>query len=214
MKTVRVRHFLCGKTRTMEVSLDRGQPFDLHDLAFFTWPDNAADRYPYRLLTGDSSLSPWMREISFRDDALLAHLFLDVLPYALEIDGELSAHPESPVSDLLAIVLSPVPSVGTYRQALRRGPSRNYVDRVLRQLETDCHTLPADDVLGLLDIAAARWSGPGRLERILRRLDGRPDVDPHHFQGLSAVISERAQETPGLRRVLEFEAAPHAPAQR
>ncbi|GAA3539653.1 hypothetical protein GCM10022419_019620 [Nonomuraea rosea] len=203
MNTVRVRHFLDDGTRRMEVSLDRGQPFDLHDLVFFTWPGTIPERYPYELLAHGGALAPWMREISFRDDSVLGNLFLDVLPYAQEIDTNLNAHPQSPVTDLLTIVLSPEPKLATYQQALSRGPSWNYIDRVLRQLETDCHRLPGHVVLDLLRVAAVRWSGPGRLERILGHLAHRLDVGAEDYREVHDLIERKAQDSPGIRPPLQ-----------
>ncbi|MFC4113721.1 NACHT domain-containing protein [Nonomuraea zeae] len=201
VNTVRVRHFLDGATRRMEVSLDRGQPFNLRDLVFLSWPDAVPDRYPYD--SPVEALAPWMREISFRDDTVLGNLFLDVLPYAKEIDPDLNPHPEHHVADLLTIVLSPEPNLETYRRALLRGPSWSYLDRVLRQLETDCHRLSSPDLLGLLHIAAVRWSGPGRLKRILWSLSARPDVDDRYLQSVSAIIANKDQQAVGIGPAME-----------
>ncbi|TMR14897.1 hypothetical protein ETD86_28030 [Nonomuraea turkmeniaca] len=190
--TVRVRHFVRDDSRRMEVWLDGEEPFDLKDLAFFSWPEPRMTEYPYGLTVSDGNVAKWMREIAFRDDTMLAHLFVNLLPYLLEVDDRIEAHPDAPVADLLTIMLSGEPHMIAYRNALHTWTNWHYTARVLRRLESDSHTMHSDDLLEILDIAAKHR--PDDLERILRSLDGRPDVDPVVLtETLARVASMRAQ---------------------
>ncbi|MGP3956647.1 NACHT domain-containing protein [Nonomuraea sp. 3N208] len=200
INTVRVRHFLRDGSRRMEAWLDGGEPFVLKDLVFFTWPEERVTDHPYDDLriTGDGPMATLMREIAFRDDTTLGHLFVDLLPYMMEVEETLEAHPTAPVADLLTIMLSADRQMPAYRNALRRWvPAGLYSAHVLRRLEADCHRLPADDVLELLDIAAKRWPDPNALERILRSLDGSPEVTPMAYEEMAErIASMKAQPPP------------------
>ncbi|MFC5829259.1 NACHT domain-containing protein [Nonomuraea insulae] len=198
-RTIRVRHSVRDESRTMEVAFDRDPTIDLHDLVFFTWPDRSRD-LGYGLTSNDSI---WMREIAFRDDTTLGHLFADLVPYAVEIGPSLEAHPDTHVADLLALLLSHGPDVRRYFRALADGPNWNYVDRVLRQLEVDARELPGNEVISLLHLACLRWTGPDRLERILRVLEDRGDVrvPPE----LTELVARKAKEQAGLRPIGDHE---------
>ncbi|MFI7698726.1 NACHT domain-containing protein [Nonomuraea sp. NPDC049480] len=190
-RTLRVRHFPQDGTRMMVVELDHGDVFRLSDLAFFTWPGSPAAAYPYAMAAeGDGSLSRWMREIAFRDDTSLGHLLLDLVPYAVNIDDTLDAYPESPVADLLAVMLDPTPTSEAYERALGNAPNVRYFDRLLRQLELDCHELPANDVLRFL-MAAGPWSAVHRLERVLGNVADRPGVDERLLGEVVALLRRR-----------------------
>ncbi|UBU10548.1 NACHT domain-containing protein [Nonomuraea gerenzanensis] len=185
--TLRVRHSLQGETRTFQVAFDRDPLFDSRDLVFFTWPGSPTVN-PARLRAGDLI---WMREISFRDDTTLGHLFANLLPYLTEIDTDLSAHPRSPVADLLAVLLSERPEPELFRRALEGAPSRAYLERVLGQLEQHAPLMPGDEVLSLVETA-----GGDRVTRILRGLARRPDVDGDK---VAALLARQGEDHPGPR---------------
>ncbi|MGW0805468.1 NACHT domain-containing protein [Nonomuraea sp. NPDC002799] len=209
-QTVRARHFLRDGSRTMVVGRDRGEPFDLRDLIFFTWPDRFTAKTSHELMIpAHGPLSLWAREIAFRDDTLLGHLFLDLLPYAKAVDDNLEAHPGSPVTDLLMVMLNPASDVETYSRALRWDISYAYRDLVLKQLEADCHELPVNDVLALVRVAwLSRPSRVGRLERILRNLEARPDLDRDLFEETTAALTWKAQDQPGAGPRADLERPP------
>ncbi len=203
-RTVRVRHFLSGEARRMEVSFERDPVIGLDELVFFTWPGNAMAGYPYAMR---SKRVAWMREISFRDDTALGHLFTGLFPYLAEIDDDLDAHPDGHVAALLAILLAKAPSGAAYRRAVTRGPSWEYVDRVLRQLELDARHLPGEQVAAIVTVACSRWTGPDRLQRIVGVLAGRPDVDDRLVAHLSGLVARQAQDQPGFRPLGHVEVA-------
>ncbi|MGW3352712.1 NACHT domain-containing protein [Nonomuraea rubra] len=185
--TLHVRHFLRDTTRSMRVAFDRDPVFALRDLVFFTWPGGSG-AVPEQDLFATSKAASWMREISFRDDTSLGHLFVDLLPYYREIDERLDAHPGSPVADLLAILLGESPDPELYRRAVFEGPSDRYVLRLLRQLAVDAHAMPAADVLDILRTATARG------------------IDPVHLEPVQqALVSGQPHDQPGLRPVLDPE---------
>ncbi|GAA2204514.1 hypothetical protein GCM10009850_004020 [Nonomuraea monospora] len=186
--TLHVRHFLRDDdTRVFRVAFDRRPVFESHDLVFFTWPAPATN--PARFRAPGMS---WMREISFRDDTTLGHLFANLYPYVTEIDANLAAHPESPVANLLAVLLSDSPNVEKFARALRRATTLEYLDRVLKQLEQDAPLMPGDDVLTLLEIAA----DSDRRTLMLRALADRPDVDRDK---VAALLARQGQDQPGPR---------------
>lgn len=151
MSTVRVRHFLRGRTRMLEVGAERGQSFQLKDLAFYSWPGQDGPR-PDTTIAAHGPLDLWAREISFRDDSLLAQLFVNLLPYTRHVVPSLDAGVLSPVADLLELVLAAHPDTKTFRQAMGWIPQGAYDDVVLRRLEADFHTLPPRDVRRLLEL--------------------------------------------------------------
>lgn len=202
-RTVRIRHFVSGRNRMMTAGLERDPVIDSHELAFFTWPDGEDEgqaESPYRIR---SSRSAWMREIAFRDDTTLAHLFVDLLPYMTEISETLDAHPRSPVADLLALLLSRAPDIRAYLRALDRPPTTMYLDRVLQQLEVDARHLPGADVLHILNavyVGGRESVQPDRLENVLRVLRDRPDTDRDALAEMEELLVHwEAQDEPGFR---------------
>ncbi|SEG29829.1 hypothetical protein SAMN05444920_102493 [Nonomuraea solani] len=106
--TVRVRHFLNGRKRMMEVGEETGESFHLRDLAFYSWPRDVGATPPrdFEIASG-GPLDIWAREISFRDDPLLAQLFVNLIPYARHVEPVLDAGAVSPVADFLELLLAP-----------------------------------------------------------------------------------------------------------
>ncbi|MCF6475053.1 hypothetical protein FAF44_42790 [Nonomuraea sp. MG754425] len=206
--TLWVRHVLDGGTRTMRVAFDRDPVLDSQDLAFFTWPDRGPDDGRHRLRARGLV---WMREISFRDDTTLGHLFTNLLPYVREIDTDLSAHPGTQVADLLALLLAAEPDPDAYRAALLHAPTRAYRNRVLRQLESDAPAMLTDDLLELLRLASRRRFGGLRLLRLLRALETRPDADREGVGELIRLLSRQTQDQPGLGPLADPEVAPVRP---
>ncbi|MEV4170835.1 hypothetical protein [Nonomuraea sp. NPDC049709] len=203
-RTVRVRHFLRDGTRMMVVAVERNPFIDSQDLVFHTWPFDAVPEQLYRVESADST---WMREISFRDDTSLGHLYADLLPYVVEIDDGLGAYPRSPVADLLAVLLGQAPGHSRYERALTFAPSWAYVDRVLRQLELDAWGMPGAEVLNLLRIASYRWTGPARLQRVLRVLEQRTDVDAAVVRAAAELVAREAEDQPSFRPFSDAEIA-------
>lgn len=203
MRTIAVRHFLRDGSRTMEVAFDRDPMFDSRDLVFFTWPDNAMADFEHSLAMRDSS---WMREISFRDDTTLGHLFVNLLPYMTQIDpGGLDAYPHGPVATLLAITLNREPDFATYRRALAQAPTPAYVARVLRQLELDAPEMAGDEVLALLRNACEIWDEPEHLWRIFQGLADRPDVRRWEWDEMAELLSGKAQDHARRRPFGDFQ---------
>ncbi|MEU0571406.1 hypothetical protein ABZ297_39250 [Nonomuraea sp. NPDC005983] len=152
--TVRVRHFLEDGVRRMEVSLDRGEDFNVAGLAFLTWPESQAEAADYDVaVPADSPLGPLLREISFRDDSSLGRLFVGLLPYATELGADPGYYGE--VGALLTLLFSPVRDpeqrLRLYERALAMSPSEGYLDVVYTQLAADRHKLPADRLLKMLE---------------------------------------------------------------
>ncbi|MGI5288724.1 NACHT domain-containing protein [Nonomuraea polychroma] len=199
INTVRVRHFLRDGSRRMQVWLDGGEYFALKDLVFFTWPDERVRDLPYEDLyfTGDGPTVTWMREIAFRDDTALGHLFVDLLPYLVDVEDTLHAHPEAPVADLLAIMLSSEPNLPAYRNAFRRWVAGSrYAALALRQLEVDCRKMSADDVLEIVHIAAEHWYDPDALVRILGTLEPGRDVDREAYRQTAELVADLRPQGP------------------
>lgn len=208
-RTVRIRHSVSGGSRMMTAGFERDPVIDLRELAFFTWPgEGEGTQSPYRMR---SKRVPWMREIAFRDDSTLAHLFVDLLPYLTEIDETLDAHPHSPVADLLAVLLSRTPDIRAYARALDRPPTWEYVDRVLKQLEVDARHLPDADVLHIVTVACLWWRGPDRLENVLRVLRDRPGTSPDVLAAVERLVRGKAQDEPGFRSFPDPEVSPVSP---
>ncbi|MFB9472800.1 NACHT domain-containing protein [Nonomuraea salmonea] len=194
IRTVKVRHELRDGVRTLEVTFERDAEIDVADLVFFTWPGEGPQ--PARRMRSSGSIP--MREIAFRDDTLLGHLYAALLPYAADVDPTLESYPRSPVALLLDLLLSETPDTGRYAVALAEGPTWKYVDQVLRRLAEDARVLPGRDVLTLMRTAARRWSGPDRLQRIHEVLSARPDVD-ERVKVQAGLIAGQAEDEPRLR---------------
>jgi hypothetical protein len=196
--TVRVRHFVRDGIRRMRVWLDDQEPFDLKDLVFFTWPEERVAGYPFDLtVQGGGSLQKWMREIAFRDDTMLGHLFFDLLPYMLEVDDTIEAHPGAPVADLLTIMLSAEPVQSAYRRALSLWfPSRRYTELAMMRLAVDCRNMPGDNVLELLHMAMEGGAGLYSIDRILHTMDGRPDVNHEAFAKIARRVAAMRDQLP------------------
>ncbi|MEV0995117.1 hypothetical protein [Nonomuraea sp. NPDC050202] len=215
MRTIWVRHFLRNETRVLQLEFNRNPPYDLRETVFFSWPQPLPN-YPYQhRASGAAPTTSWMRTISFRDDSEMAHLFLDLLPYAVEIGGRLDAQPQSPVTHLLRLLLSDTPHLDLYMQCLGHAPNTRYVDRVLRQLEADAHTLPSRDVATILRLALdSVYDGKKhgrRVHRILRVLKDRADRDPQVLREVGELFSWQPHDQPGLRPVLDPEVSPVGP---
>ncbi|SPL91028.1 unnamed protein product [[Actinomadura] parvosata subsp. kistnae] len=205
-RTLHVRHELSDGTRTMRVAFDRDPVFDSRDLVFFTWPGADSDSPP-RLRASDES---WMREISFRDDTSLGHLFVNLIPY-YEVAGTLDAHPRSPAADLLALLLADAPDRALYERALSGSPSPRYTDRVLRRLALDAPALPGPYVLDLVIMAAGRGAGQEPLDRLLRILAEHPGVEDEELRAAARLVARQPQDHPGPRPVLDPEVTPVGP---
>ncbi|GAA1660920.1 hypothetical protein GCM10009733_068380 [Nonomuraea maheshkhaliensis] len=212
-RTIRIRHFVSGRSRMMTAAFERDPVIDSRDLAFFTWPDGEDEgraESPYRIR---SSNSVWMREIAFRDDTTLAHLFIALLPYQAEVDdGALGANPRSRVADLLTLLLRRAPDTRAYMRALALPPTRQYVDRVLRQLEVDAHHLPYADVLFILNQAGVWWQPPDRLENVLRVLRSRPNPNPGVLAEMEELLVHwKAKDEAGFWPLPDPEITPVSP---
>ncbi|MFD0472118.1 hypothetical protein ACFQ0B_30315 [Nonomuraea thailandensis] len=193
----------------MRLEFDRDPEFDLREMVFFTWPDTLLS-YPYQhRATGATPTADWMRAISFRDDSEMAHLFLDLLPYAVEVGGRLDAQPGSPVACLLRLLLSSAPHRDLYLAALECSPNPRYTERVLRQLEADAHRMPAGDVITVLYSAGDLNDLHGRqCRRVVEMLEQRPDLDP---EALRALRARQPQDQPGPWPALDPEVSPVSP---
>ncbi|MEV0974496.1 NACHT domain-containing protein [Microtetraspora glauca] len=216
IRAVRVHRSLQDNVRVMTVQLNRGDAFKVAELPPFIWPISLRydSKWPFEssdragdydlAISQDHELAVWPREISFRDDHLLANLFVNLLPYAKNLGVGLSANYLSsevgavvPAFELLTLLLEPCSDTDRrmriYMRALSAAESfgaiesgGRYGDFVVKQLDEDCDKLPAQEILNFLDRWAInanksriQWNG---IRRILGRLGDRADLDVarHH----------------------------------
>ncbi|WP_407940891.1 NACHT domain-containing protein [Nonomuraea antri] len=185
---LRVRHFVREGVRHLAVAPDTGEDFRVTDLPFFSWPalpEGWWDPHPHQVFTHGHPMTPWIREAAFRDDSPVSHLLLGLMPYVAWTGEGFAELPNTPLADLLALLLEPVEEadpkvrIQLYDRAIRAdvaGP--RYLDLVLRQLEADEPRLPADGVLRVLQTwRRCHKTERTRINRLFRGLRGRPDMD-------------------------------------